>query len=320
MTIRTRRKIKEADAILLADWHIRPDTPLCRTDDFFAAQERKIDFIFDLAKKHNCPILVAGDLGDKSQWPNWLLEWFTKKVFDNFDESPIVVIPGQHDLPNHRLEDWKKSGIGVLNASEAIKLLDSENGQDVNIMYFDHYCAVLSFPYSMELGKVDLNNSIPIIALTHQMVIEDRKLWPDLKAPQGHDLLKRFPQYDLILSGDNHLPFVCEYEGRLLVNPGSIMRIRADQKDHKPRIYLWYSDTNTVDPAYLPIEQDVISREHIEAQETKDKRIEVYAKRIKSDIEIKLSFEDNLEEYFNSNRIEKVVKDKVWETVKGEIL
>ena len=34
-----KSKKKLPDAILAADWHLRPDTPMCRTDDFFAAME-----------------------------------------------------------------------------------------------------------------------------------------------------------------------------------------------------------------------------------------------------------------------------------------
>ena len=63
---RTRKTKSKADAILCADLHIRPDTPICRTDDFFDAMSKKIDFILSLSKEHNCPILMAGDLGHKA--------------------------------------------------------------------------------------------------------------------------------------------------------------------------------------------------------------------------------------------------------------
>ena len=58
---RQSRQQPKADAILAADLHIRPDTPVCRTDDYWAAQERKIDFILDLMREHDCPLLVAGE-------------------------------------------------------------------------------------------------------------------------------------------------------------------------------------------------------------------------------------------------------------------
>ena len=71
---RKKQIARKADAILAADLHIRADTPLCRTDDYINAQWNKLNFIFDLCQKNDCPLLVAGDIGNKSQWPNWLLE------------------------------------------------------------------------------------------------------------------------------------------------------------------------------------------------------------------------------------------------------
>ena len=40
--------------ILTADWHLREDQPVCRTDDFWKAQWAKIDFINDLAEHEGC--------------------------------------------------------------------------------------------------------------------------------------------------------------------------------------------------------------------------------------------------------------------------
>lgn len=298
------------DAILCADLHIRADTPLCRTDDYFKAQENKVNFIFGLALNHLCPILIAGDLGDKSQWPNWLLEWFSDKIL-HYGIS-LFVIPGQHDLPNHKLDNWRKSGIGVLSSSNIINL--SFYADEI----YNHNFFIDSFPYGKLIdGKKENNKDYSLIAIAHQMVIENKPLWPDQKAPKGHELLKKFPQYDLILTGDNHNPFVSEYEGRLLVNPGSMMRMKSNQEDHKPRVYIWYKDTNTVEPVYLPIEDNVISREHIEREQSKDKRIKMYAEKVKEEEDIELSYKDNMKEYFGSTRVRKTVKDKVWESIPG---
>jgi len=97
-----------------------------------------------------------------------------------------------------------------------------------------------------------------------------------------------------------------------LVNPGSLMRSSADQIDHKPRVYLWWAENNQVEPVYLPVEQDVIDRTHIESQEVKDRRMESYISRMSEDVEIGLSFEENLKSYFAIKRIRKPVQDKAW--------
>lgn len=323
-----RQQLK-ADAILSADIHIRPDTPVCRIDDYWAAQEKKIDFILDLAKEHGCPLLVAGDLGNyplNQGWPTWLLEWFINKLAPITNRSGlntnIICIPGQHDLPNHRLDLFEKSGMGVLTAAEAIKtigILQTKN--ETELCHFpiainsDRRINIFPFPYGSEIKQFDWERyqkpEGQIVAIAHQMVIENKPLWPGQKAPKGHQLLKKFPEYNLILTGDNHNAFVAEYEGRLLVNPGSMMRMVADMEDHKPRVYLWYAESNEVVPVYLPIEQGVISREHIEMADERSDRMDAYMARVREDVEIQLSYEDNMGRYFERFRTERPVKAKV---------
>ena len=61
---RTKKiKSKKADAILMSDPHLRLDIPLCREEEeFIPAQWSKWQFIKDLQKKHDCPVLCGGDL------------------------------------------------------------------------------------------------------------------------------------------------------------------------------------------------------------------------------------------------------------------
>lgn len=317
MSRRTIRQIKRASAILTADWHIRPDVPVCRMDDYFAAMEKKIDFILALSKQYDCPILVAGDFGHKplnNGWPTWLLEWTINK----FEGYKIIVIPGQHDLPNHQLDKWNESGLGVLAAAGSIQLYGVDGNQTD---YFDEF-QIHFFPYGAKLTAPKEIKSDIQIAMVHQMVIESKELWPGQQATSGLNLLKRFPDYDLILSGDNHQSFVCQSGqkgGILLVNPGSIMRMTADQIDYEPRVYLYFAEENRVQPVCLPIRKGVIDSNYadkkIQEYERK-KRMEAYVARMKGEVEIELSFEQNVENYLQKYRTEKPVVEKVWEVVK----
>lgn len=306
-------------AIFTADWHIRPTVPVCRTDDFLVAMWKKVEFILNLSDKHQIPILIAGDVGLKSQWPNWLLEEFIGKVKAKKDKAKVYAIPGQHDLPDHNLDLWRASAIGVLHESEAVIFLGVDNQKFIHLDESGLW-SVFPFPYGIEVSTI--NNPLgenyvsPLIAIAHTLVTEGEPKgldkWMEGRSSPALSLLKKFPEYSLILTGDNHKPFVQEYEGRLLVNPGSLMRTTADQANHKPRVYLWYAQDNRVEPVYLPIEEDVIDRTHIDLQEAKDERIEAYVSRLSEEVEIGLSFEGNLESYFKSNRIRKPVQDKVW--------
>lgn len=307
--MRTRSEQIKATAILSSDWHIRPTVPVCRTDDFITAMWKKVDFILDLAVKHQAPILIAGDLGLRPQWPSWLEEEFIRRVKNA--KVMIDIIPGQHDLPDHNLELWRKSSIGVLDAAGAVNVF----GEGIIGMGWRDGL-MFGFPYGVEMASpMNPKGTMYLIAITHTLVTEKE---PEdfLKGAQSAiSLLKKFPSYSLILTGDNHKPFVIEHNGRLLVNPGSMMRTSANQVDHKPRVYLWYAQDNHVEPVYLPIEEGVIDRTHIDIQEEKDARIEAYVARLSEEVEIGLDFFSNMELYFRNNRVRKPVQDRVWEAV-----
>jgi len=301
-----KRQNLHSDAILTSDWHLREHTPQCRIDDYWSIQENKVDFIFDLARKNQCPIFLAGDMGHKPRWSCRLLEWFISKAVD--ENINIFAIPGQHDLVNHRLDLWEQSGIGVLQAAEAINLCGFDKFPI--IIEFDNFC-LNAFPYGVGIQHIKPNISKPQIAITHEMIIKDRKLWPGQKAPKGNSILKKYTEFSIVHSGDNHNPFVAEYEERKLVNPGSLMRMTADQENHRPRVYLWYAKSNEVVPVYLPIEQGVITREHIEAAEDRSNRYDSFMARVREDVEIQLSYKDNVGRYFERFSTELPVKEKV---------
>jgi DNA repair exonuclease SbcCD nuclease subunit len=281
---------------------------------------RKVDFILALAVQYRCPVLIAGDVGLKSQWPNWLEEELIRRIKETSEPVVVYAIPGQHDLPNHQLSQWRQSAIGVLHQAEAVTILGVD-GEKYRSLQEPGLWSVFTFAYGEEIrNPSDMNEEgrdwqTPLIAIVHILVTEGKREDKDqflMGAEPALSLLKKYDEYSLILTGDNHKPFVVEHEGRLLVNPGSLLRTTADQADHKPRIYLWYHGENRVEPVYLPIEEGVIDRSHIDSQEAKDERIEAYVVRLSEEVEVGLSFEGNLEAYFKSNRIKKAVQDKVW--------
>lgn len=300
---------KKASAVLTADLHIRADAPMCRQDDYIEIQFKKLEFIFELCQQNNCPLLIAGDIGNKSQWPNWLLEKVIS-IINGYDIK-IIGIPGQHDLPERRLDYWHKSGCGVLHKAGVIEIIEEE-------FSYDNLC-IFPFGYGREMKHNKNARDMDSIAITHLMVIENKPLWPGQEALKGNALLKKFPEYNLICSGDNHNPFVSEYNGRLLVNPGSMMRMSADQIDHKPRVYKWYAEENSVEAVYLPIEQGVVTRLHIEDKQERDKRMEAFVSRITDDFEVGLSFENNLKEYFRINRTKQSIKDKIFAAMEANL-
>jgi len=295
---------KEPDAILTSDWHIRETQPTCRTDDFWNTQWKKVAFVSQLQDEYNCPVLHAGDLFHHWKPSPYLLSAVMAAL-----PAKFYTIYGQHDPPNHNLEESRKSGIHTLETAGALRVLDGCHwGQTPTKESFKVHI------HRDASGDVEVRN----ILVWHVMNYQGKKPWPGAKIPMAAALLRKYKDYDLILTGDNHKPFTETFQGRLLVNPGSLTRQSADQIDHRPRVYLYYADDNTVSPVFLPVDPDVVVRDHIEEQEKKEKRITAFVSRLTDEWTTDLSFEANLEEFFRTNQVRKSVEKLTYKAIEDE--
>ncbi|MFA5934990.1 MAG: metallophosphoesterase [Candidatus Paceibacterota bacterium] len=297
--------IEGVSAILCGDIHLREDVPICRTDDFWATQWKKIDFISDLQKQCNCPVLCSGDLFDYWKPSPNLLSMASEHLPDQF-----YSIYGQHDLPQHSMELNYKSGLYNLWKNGKVTILDGNCTNDSDYPFLVEGCSFGAIPSKEGIKRAAVN-----ILVWHKMFYQGKLPWPGCTDPLGAGLLRKYPQYSLICTGDNHKPFVEEYQGRILVNVGSMMRTTADQTDFRPRVWLWYAETNTVVPVYLPIEEGVISREHLEVQEQRENRIDAFISRLNTDWKASLSFEENLEIFKAENQVRKSVMDILYKSL-----
>lgn len=291
-----KRKItQKVDAILTADWHLMEKQPICRTDDFWETQWEKINFISELAQSHNCPVIHAGDLLDHWKPSPMLLS----KAFKHLPQR-FWTVYGNHDLPLHNLDLAYKSGANTLHEAGRINIFNGCHWGQNPIEFSGFYIKErLMLPW-------------------HVMAYQGKKPFPGCTAPTSAKLLRKYPQFDLIVTGDNHAPFVEQYEGRLLVNPGSIFRLTAAQIFHKPRVYLYYEKTNTVKPVYLPIENEVVNRDHLGIQELRTHRINTFVENLETNWKKELSFKDNLLEFCEENKIRNSVKNIILKSIEYE--
>jgi len=139
--------------------------------------------------------------------------------------------------------------------------------------------------------------------------------FPGATGGNAISILKKYPQFDLIVTGDNHESFWTEYQGRILVNPGCMTRQKVNEADYKPSIYLWYAEDNSVERVHLPIQENVISREHIDIKEQRDQRIMAFVSRLNNDWQAEVSFEENLEIFKKKNKINDSVMDIIYKAL-----
>lgn len=272
---------KIPDAILTSDWHLRESQPICRTDNFWDAQWAKVDFVSELQTRYNCPVLHAGDL-----FHHWRPSPFLLTTAMEHLPKKFYSVYGQHDLPQHSLELARKCGMYALATSGHVKILTGAHFGQVPGGY-------------EQIG-------FRTVVVWHRLVWHTKRPWPGCPDPNAEAILEQYNICDLILTGDNHKPFIVESDGRLLVNPGSLTRQNADE-DHRPRVYLWYSKDNIVEPVYIPIVDGVVSREHIDHIQERDERIEAFISLLNDNWDVGVDFLVNLEHFEKENNVRRSV-------------
>lgn len=285
----------QADAIFTSDWHLREDHPVCRTDDFWLEQWRKLDFISDVQKQHDCPVVHAGDLFDFWKPSPMLLS----KAIEHLP-AQFLTVYGNHDLPQHNMELAYKSGVHCLEKAGRLAVLPGQ--------HWGQAPAPAEHPM-LRIGERD-------VLVWHVMTWQGKEPWYGCKDDKSSTLLRKYTEPDVLLTGHNHKPFTEKLDGRLLLNPGSIFRMNADQDDYRPAVWLYYADTNTVEPVYLPIKEGVVSRQHIEVKQERDNRIDAFISTLNQDWEVEMSFEQNIEIFKEKNNVPEDVMQLVYESIK----
>jgi len=303
---------RKADAILTADIELRAFQPTCRTDDHWAAQERKIKWLCQLQMENdNCPIFDAGDLFDKRYKSNpshELLGWAMENLPEKF-----YTIPGNHDLPGKSIDNYSNSAMAVLERAGFLTAL------------IDGYTIIgpgyslTGYPWGFEIkNKIFAHSDIvKKVALVHAMVYEEFEPFPGCVGYSAKEVMDLLPDFDLIVCGHNHQTFTREKDGRVLVNPGSLMRNDADQIDFKPSVFLWFADTNTIKRVYVPIEEGVINRDYIDIKKAKENRLDAFVEKLGEQVVSGINFHDNLEAAVSDDLIAQGVRDKVWSYYEG---
>lgn len=298
--------------ILCADLHIREDQPKCRQDKFTKTLWKKFKYLKSVQKDlNNCPILVAGDIFHYWKASPYLINKCLKRLPSN-----MWCIAGNHDLPHHNINQLQRSALETLVRAHRIKLIDEcyMHNQGSQLYY------IYGYHYGIDPKSVKRTNGIIKIALIHRLVTKDKdNLWRQTSADSAKSLITTLKGYDLIVTGDNHKSFTVQIQQTLLVNPGSFTRQTAAQMEHKPCFYIWDSTNGDVEKVVLPYDKKAISDQHLKHEKERNKRMESFVQQLNDDYEIGLSFEKNLEVYFEHNKESQFVKKMVWESIEKRV-
>ena len=288
------------DFILCADLHIRETTPACRQSSFLEEMIQKLKWMKELSDNHlKIPVLCAGDVFDTWKCKDW---WLFNLAHKYLPEK-FICIAGQHDLPRHSLELPERSPLSILHEMGRIEFLGPYDS------YFDPQSLtwIEGRSYGARRPSVHTGTSSRKLLLTHEMVWLEKPYPEAPKEGRAPQIFKRYPNFDIIVSGDNHIPFTVKKGKQLLINCGSMLRTSIIQAKHKPCIWLYYVKSNEVKPLYFPTQDTFHEYEIVE--DNRDERIAAVVKRLSEGMTMDISFEENIKRYITKDKPPRRVRE-----------
>jgi predicted phosphodiesterase len=278
-----------------SDWHIRPSNPICRTDNYAETIIKKLMWLREITKEYGL-ILSGGDLFDKDLYKS-PSDIVAALLLVEQHLPDMIGIVGNHSLLHRSYEYLAKSTIAVPIASGKYKHIQGFEDLDAKtrVFGFDYGTGGIKHP-----DKDDLIDGCNIAMMHEYVSKKENKLFGKYVAK---DLLKEFPEFDIILTGDNHQTFTEKLDGRILINPGSFLRMDSDQDGFEPSIFIIDTEELSFEQVKVPIEKDVISIEHRQVEKDRDERIDSFIITMNEEYEVTDQFVKNVEKYLLKNKV-----------------
>lgn len=302
----TANKRKKPIAAFVADIHLSLKPPIWRSaeEDWLKAIKYQLNQLREIQKKYVIPIYCAGDVFD-----HWYGAHQSSELI-NFAIANLPkmhAIPGQHDLPNHNLEDIKKSAFWTLvEAGKIVPLGLFEDNFEVYFYDEDKRIIINSFPFGKEIKPIKRRKELDAIyiAMAHQYIWIDGHSYPN--APKENKISDtvidkdKWLGYDIAVFGDNHKGFQITNKNTTFYNCGGFMRRKSDEIKYKPKIGLLY-DNATIKEHYLDTSTDkyipIVDKEIETSIDMSD-----FIKRLEGLESDTICFASRLREVLNSNK------------------
>jgi hypothetical protein len=250
--MRAADEVMKVLAILCSDIHLCHLAPVARSaePDWYAAMKRPLEQLWQLSSAQGAPLVIAGDIFDR--WDTKRegqpeLTNFAIEVFSQFNWG-VFAIPGQHDLPNHRLDEIHRSAFWTLIRSGKVQML--KPGYESRIGRL----ALHGFPWGVPVKpKVELSSGVVHLAVVHAYIWKAGCSYPGADEEQhAVKYQAKLKGFSAAVFGDNHKGFMI---GDRLMNCGTLLRRKSDEKDYRPQVGLLYDDGH-IEPHFLDTSAD----------------------------------------------------------------
>jgi len=310
------------------DWHLLVDTPRCRKDDAYATLVRKVEWIMEYAADNGAIIVIAGDVTDKSRSWRLLAAW--TPVFEKYrGKVRIFAVYGQHDTRFYNVESRSATVLGNFIQTGLVEPLYSDRPVRVS----GDVC-LWGVSYGDELGvsaatqRKMCDSAIVHVLAIHDMIVP-KKLWSgQTGAIYAPEFLNKNIGFDVIACGDCHRRFVYKAptgKSRYIVNAGCLIRKTAERYNFTYKPGVWEFDSGTLHMRWVDVPHEsadvVLSREHIDEQESRNERLMEFIGAVKSGaFHSGTDFISNLVTFCKSNKVEKPVVDMIRDVIGEEFV
>jgi hypothetical protein len=224
-------------ALLCSDIHLTLKAPRARAVEpsWLDAQGAILDQLKALKTKLKVPTVVyAGDIFDKWYTPTQeLVNWAISKLPVGYS------IPGQHDLPNHRIEDVHRSAYWTMVEAGILYHIDKPTPVVGDLVLH-------GFPWLSEIKFTDTPGRTHL-AVAHKYVWMSGSGYVGAPMDARTECLQEALQgFQAAVFGDNHRPFTCKIGDCHLINPGCLIQRKVDEKSTEATVGFLYRDEEGV--------------------------------------------------------------------------
>lgn len=266
-------------SVNISDVHLCHLAPVARSaePDWYAAQHRPLEQCRRLCAEHAAPLVIAGDIFDRwdlkregmPELINFAIDIFSQFIYG------VFAVPGQHDLPNHRLDEIHRSAFWTLIRSGKVQMLRPGHESRIGSL------ALHGYPWGVPVCPRHGGDTAVHLAVVHAYIWKTGHSYPGADEQQHaakyRDKLRGF---SAAVFGDNHKGFMI---GDRLMNCGTLMRRKSDEKDYRPMVGLLYDDGH-IEPHFLDTSADRFLEEPLEPtpKEESDADVSSFLDHLKS--------------------------------------
>jgi predicted phosphodiesterase len=297
-----------------ADLHATFRNPPCRDDDMRETLARVLQ---RLAERKT--LILAGDIVDNFDVPYEV----SREIARQLTNKVVLFVYGSHDLPQHNYQQRHRGAIALLNELTNWYELHHTPSHIGDIAVYG-----ASWEIIPPVPGITLLPLRPNVLVTHMPLWVRNHAFTEFHGAVPSDSvqtkarLSPYCYYDLIVSGDNHRPFIHttesqSYTGRTVwLNCGPSFRLDASEVDIPACAWdiFWSAERREFSIEKVLLPDAKLSRDHLEEQRQEELLVSKFVKSLKQE-RTKHDFLEELTVMTSDPKVMKATRRLVWEAV-----